>query len=117
MALGHRGLATKEVDLHLADEPAAELGVADSRPLARRRRVGTRDLRGDVVGDDSRGRLSENPGLGDVPWAGADVAEGVHVPECGPKVGLVDRHPAVDRQAETASGSGARCTGIPTNRS
>ena len=64
-------------------------------PAGPRPEIGGRD----VVGDDARGRLSEDPRLGDCPRAGADVAEGVHAGESGPEVGLVDRHPAVDRQA------------------
>lgn len=55
VTLGRRGLATKEVDLHLADKSAAELGVADARPLVWRGRALAGDLRRDVVGDDQRG--------------------------------------------------------------
>src|SRR5437588_9678236 len=93
------GLATKEVDVHLADEPAAEFGVANARPLVRRRRVLASDPRRNIVGYDQRGRLGEDPGLGDGSWSCADVAEGVHVGEPGPEVGLVDGHPAVYRPA------------------
>src|SRR5829696_3297442 len=100
-ALGRRRVAVQEVHLDLADEPATELGVADPRSAKRRRRLTARDRGRDVVGDDDRGRLGEDPGLGDGPGARADVADRIDAGELGPEIRLVDRDPAVDRQARS----------------
>src|SRR5919197_464358 len=51
VARGGRRVAAQEVDLHLADEPAAKLGVADARALVRRRGLAAGDRGDDVVGD------------------------------------------------------------------
>lgn len=83
----------------LLTSPVAELGVAHARASVRRRWFPTGDRGRDVVGDDARGRLGEDPGLGDGAGAGADVPERVDALELGPEVGLVDGHPAVDREA------------------
>ncbi len=96
---GRRRRAAEEVDLDLADEPVAELGVADARSSVRLRWPLAREAGGDVIGHDERSRLGEDPGLRNGTGAGADVAEGVDVGVLGPEVGLVDGHPAVDRQA------------------
>src|SRR4051794_7309489 len=97
VALSYCAVALQEVDLHLADEPVAELRVADPRPLVGRRRRGARDLCGDVVGHDERRRLGEDPRLRNGARARADVTDRVHVRELGAEVGLVDGHPALDR--------------------
>ena len=99
VALGRRRVAVQEVHLDLADEPAAKLGVADPRSAERRRRLTARDRGRDVVGDDDRGRLGEDPGLGDGSGAGADVADRVDAGELGLEIRLVDWDPAVDREA------------------
>src|SRR5436309_7740288 len=75
VALGRWRVAAEEVDVDLADEPAAELGVADARALVRRGRLGARDRGGDIVGDNAGGRLGEDPGLGNGPRARTDVAQ------------------------------------------
>src|SRR5215217_4456386 len=69
--------AAEEVDFDLADEPVAELGVADARASVGRRWFLAGDRGRDVVGYHPRGRLGEDPGLGDGAGAGADVTEGV----------------------------------------
>src|SRR6476469_4298944 len=91
-------------ELDLADQPVAELGVADAPPSVRRRWLPTGDRRRDVVRYNACGRLGEDAGLGDGTRAGADVTNGVDVFELGPEVGLIDGHPAVDREARRREG-------------
>src|SRR5919198_3316934 len=110
-SLGRRRGAAEEVDLDLADEPVAELGVADARPSVRCRWLPAGDRGRNVVGHDKRGRLGEDPGLGDGAGTGTDVAEGVDLRELGPEVGLVDGYPAVDGEAR-----GGERVGRPMDR-
>src|SRR5204863_3060332 len=99
VTLGRWRIAAEEADLDLADEPTAELRVADARRLVGRGRLGARDRRCDVVSDYARSRLGEDAGLRNSPRAGTDVAERVDAGEPGPEVGLVDGHPIVDDEA------------------
>jgi hypothetical protein len=113
VAFGHRGRAAQEVDVDLADEPVAELGVADCPPLrtapAARRRRSRRRRRRPRPARPTRRRSR--------PWgrsfAGTYVAEDVDVGKSVLRlVWSTGTQPSIARP-EAASGSGARCTRIP----
>src|SRR2546423_346191 len=107
ITLGRRRLAAQEADLDLADQPAAELGVADARTLIRRGRIGARDRCGDVLGDHAGRRLGKDPGLRNGPRTGTDVATRIDPGEAGPEVRLLDGHPVFGREARLRERSGS----------
>jgi hypothetical protein len=118
VALGRRRVAAEEVDLDLADEPAAELGVADTRALIRRRRLVALDRGRDVVGNDPRGSLGEDPRLGNRPRAATETSPSAYTP--GNRVLRLDWSTGTQlltTRPESASTAGARWIGMPMNRS
>ena len=115
---GRRRRSAEEVDLGLADQPAAELDVAGAVALVRRRRLTAAQARGDVM----RRRRGRPPPRISPPWRRCAPRWPRRPAHTRQEIGSTRFVCSTGTQPSTArpdrlTTSGTRWTGIPMNRS